>query len=154
MLNPPEFFFCLFWSSFVVFPRLTWRILTSQYVWTGTILDDLGGKKCVPRDSCPCMFQGKVYPSGGTYSTPCQNWYCYELDCSNKEEAIIAKYWWLSFCSFLLFAVPNVLRNYDTNTKTGVWIATAFRKTLRQPSTSHSYHLILELPASIEPKLL
>ncbi|NWZ60204.1 MUC5B protein, partial [Haliaeetus albicilla] len=57
----------------------------------GTILDDLGGKKCIPRDSCPCMFQGKVYSSGGMYSTPCQNctckgghWSCISLPCSGS----------------------------------------------------------------------
>ncbi|NXP41063.1 MUC5B protein, partial [Leiothrix lutea] len=57
----------------------------------GTILDDLSSKKCIPRDSCPCTFQGKVYSSGGTYSTPCQNctckgghWSCISLPCSGS----------------------------------------------------------------------
>lgn len=47
--------------------------------------------------------------------------------------------------------VPNILSNHGTNAKTGVWIATTFGKTLRQPSTTHCYHPHLELPASIKP---
>lgn len=85
----------------MVFPRLTKGVLTNQCVCTGTILDDLGGKKCIPRDSCPCMFQGKVYMSGGTYSTPCQNWYCCGLDCTNQAKDSMSECWWIAFRSFL-----------------------------------------------------
>uniref|UniRef100_A0A8D0GKT0 Uncharacterized protein n=1 Tax=Sphenodon punctatus TaxID=8508 RepID=A0A8D0GKT0_SPHPU len=55
----------------------------------GTVLDDMNGNRCVQRDSCPCMLQGKVYATGQTYSTPCQNctcsggkWVCLSLSCS------------------------------------------------------------------------
>lgn len=147
--NDTRFFFFCFDLPSWCFPNLLRN--TNQCVWTGTILDDLGGKKCVPRDSCPCMFQGKVYSSGGTYSTPCQNWYCCELDCTNKIEAVIGEHQLVAFCSLTLFTVPNVLSNHGINEKTGIWIATAFGKTLRQPSTTHCYHLHLELPESIKP---
>ncbi|CAM4571963.1 unnamed protein product [Lepidochelys olivacea] len=57
----------------------------------GTILDDMNGNKCIPIDTCPCMFQGKVYASGGSYSTPSQNctcaggqWVCVSLPLSGN----------------------------------------------------------------------
>ncbi|KYO22189.1 hypothetical protein Y1Q_0000775 [Alligator mississippiensis] len=57
----------------------------------GTILNDLKGKICVPRERCPCMFQGKVYATGETYSVPCQNctctggqWACISLPCAGN----------------------------------------------------------------------
>uniref|UniRef100_A0A8C0JGN5 MUC5A protein n=1 Tax=Chelonoidis abingdonii TaxID=106734 RepID=A0A8C0JGN5_CHEAB len=57
----------------------------------GTILDDMNGNKCIPTNSCPCMFQGKVYATGGSYSTPSQNctcaggqWVCVSLPLSGN----------------------------------------------------------------------
>uniref|UniRef100_A0A8C4YB16 MUC5A protein n=1 Tax=Gopherus evgoodei TaxID=1825980 RepID=A0A8C4YB16_9SAUR len=56
-----------------------------------TILDDMNGNKCIPTNSCPCMFQGKVYATGGSYSTPSQNctcaggqWVCVSLPLSGN----------------------------------------------------------------------
>ncbi|XP_077316280.1 mucin-5AC-like isoform X2 [Lithobates pipiens] len=53
-----------------------------------TVLDDINNTGCIPKEKCFCVYDGKNYSPGLSYSTPCRactcsrgKWNCKELPC-------------------------------------------------------------------------
>ncbi|XP_040183635.1 mucin-5AC-like isoform X2 [Rana temporaria] len=53
-----------------------------------TVLDDINNTGCIPQENCFCVYDGKNYSPGSSYSTPCRactcsrgKWKCKELPC-------------------------------------------------------------------------
>ncbi|KAM5138198.1 uncharacterized protein ACMZJ9_016793 [Mantella aurantiaca] len=56
-----------------------------------TVLDDINNIGCIPQENCFCVYDGKKYSPGSTYSTTCRactcskgKWKCKELPCTGS----------------------------------------------------------------------
>nr|XP_016848971.1 PREDICTED: mucin-5B-like [Anolis carolinensis] len=51
----------------------------------GTVYDDISGSGCVPLEQCSCIYNGKSYAPGATFSEPCRSCLCAggQWDCTD-----------------------------------------------------------------------
>uniref|UniRef100_A0A8C9MLJ3 VWFD domain-containing protein n=1 Tax=Serinus canaria TaxID=9135 RepID=A0A8C9MLJ3_SERCA len=54
----------------------------------GTVFDDINNSGCIPQQECSCIYNGKTYATGASFSEPCQNctcnggqWSCQDKSC-------------------------------------------------------------------------
>ncbi|XP_030911679.1 mucin-5AC [Geospiza fortis] len=55
---------------------------------TGTVFDDINNSGCIPQQECSCIYNGKIYATGASFSEPCQTctcnggqWSCQDKSC-------------------------------------------------------------------------